>query len=1009
MICRSSEIQNEFFVVKIMRVRLTKKSSLIGIFLLLFVGGGLFYYQTAQGVNRTWDGGGTDGTCGGGAGDGNKWSCAANWSGDVAPGASDIAVFDTTSTKDVTIASNISVAGISINAGYTGTITQTSTFTVTVGSSHYSQADGTFTGGSGTIDINGTFTLSGGTFTSTSGTLEVGRGSSSETVFTQSAGTFNHNNGTVTFVSIDSGNNGNVFTVDVATTLTLYNIVVDCSCFTGSSGLVTATGDTIIASNDFTHTNGALYGAWETQGNVIIGSGADGGDGTLTMTGTGSKTYTYSSGGTGPHLRVNNASISVSANTGTTDLKTSLFSLLAGSFTAPTGTFSIGRQRSSSETFFTVSSGTTFNNNNGIVNLVPNDSTNNGALFTLDVNTSLTFYDAIVNCVTACGTGVTTAAGDTIIVSNNFTHTNGVLKGTWEVQGNYTVATTADGGTAGITFTGGNNQTYTDQGGSETDGDVTINKSGGTVTLASGADWNATNQDLTITAGTLDASTFNITTTNFTVNGGTFTGGSGTVTTSGPFNMSSGTFTGGAGNVLIGTTYTLSGGTFTAPSGNLQIPNNFTHTAGGTFNHNNGTVTFTGFFTTTDVSTSETFYNLILNHSSGYIHTIASGDTLVVLNTFTQSQGGFNTGTIEARGNVVINAAQATNTGTLTFLVAGDQTITSTSGNTGKLYIAKSSGTVSLTGDLTILNDVEIVSGTFTSTSGTLTLSGNWIHTAGGTFNHNNGTVVMTVAFNSTPDVTSSISSSGLFYNLTKTNTGNLTLASGDIFTVQGTFTHTDGTVNTGTINAQGNVVIATTADGGSGFLSFTGGSNQVYTDQGGNEPDGDVAINKTPGSSVTLASNADWNAASQDVTITSGELNMGASYNLSTTALTVATNGHLSNYGTGDLTLAGNVSNSGNIRFRSNGTCGGTDSISIASSSAGVQRTWSGSGTYLFHDVTVQDQGGSAAITAYSSTSVSGNGVNWTFSGAACPSVPPAAGLSTGKINVTTGKLNLR
>jgi len=29
----------------------------------------------------TWDGGGTDGTCGGGAGDGNKWSCAANWVG----------------------------------------------------------------------------------------------------------------------------------------------------------------------------------------------------------------------------------------------------------------------------------------------------------------------------------------------------------------------------------------------------------------------------------------------------------------------------------------------------------------------------------------------------------------------------------------------------------------------------------------------------------------------------------------------------------------------------------------------------------------------------------------------------------------------------------------------------------------------------------------------------------------------------------------------------------------
>ena len=150
------------------------------------------------------------------------------------------------------------------------------------------------------------------------------------------------------------------------------------------------------------------------------------------------------------------------------------------------------------------------------------------------------------------------------------------------------------------------------------------------------------------------------------------------------------------------------------------------------------------------------------------------------------------------------------------------------------------------------------------------------------------------------------------------------------------------------------------------------------------------------------------WYTSSGD-TITSGELNMGASYNLSTTALTVSTAGHLSNNGTGDLTLAGNVSNTGNIRFMSSGTCGGTDSISITSSSAGFQRTWSGAGTYLFHDVTVQDQGGSSAITAYSSTSVSGNGGNWTFSGGACPAQPPAVGVPSGIINVQSGPWYVR
>lgn len=593
------------------------------------------YWQNVQGVNRTWDGGGVDGTCGG-AGTANNWSCPANWSSDTAPTASDVAIFDGTSTKDATINANISVAGISINAGYTGTITQSGSFTVTVGSSHYSQAAGTFTGGSGTIDINGTFTLSGGTFTSTSGTLEVGRNiGSNETILTVSSGTFSHNNGTVKFNP--SGNGFGIFTADINTTLTLYNIEVSNGLNLGDV-ITTGSGDTIIAINDFTHTNSALSGSWEVQGNVVIGSSADGGTGTLTMTGTGSKTYTYTASGIAAHLRINNATLAVTANTGTTALRTTLFSVLAGTFTAPTGTLTIGTSLTASQDIFNISSGATFIHNAGTVEFIP--YFNSFATFYVNVDTTQTFHNVTINIGNNQSDVIATGSGDTITVANNFTHTNGKIAGTWEVQGNYTVATTADGGSAPITFTGGN---------------------------------------------------------------------------------------------------------------------------------------------------------------------------------------------------------------------------------------------------------------------------------------------------------------------------------------------------------------------------------AQVYTDQGGDEANGDVTLNKTPGSSVRLASNADWNAGSQDVIITSGELNMGASYNISTTALTVSTDGSLTNNGTGDLTLAGNVSNSGNLRFLGNGTCGGADSISIASSSAGVQRTWSGAGTYLFHDVTVQDQGGSSAITAYSSTSVSGNGGNWTFSGGACPAQPPAVGLSTGKINMQSGKINLR
>ena len=39
----------------------------------------LAFATQAEAAIITWDGGGTDGTCGGAAGDGNQWSCAANW------------------------------------------------------------------------------------------------------------------------------------------------------------------------------------------------------------------------------------------------------------------------------------------------------------------------------------------------------------------------------------------------------------------------------------------------------------------------------------------------------------------------------------------------------------------------------------------------------------------------------------------------------------------------------------------------------------------------------------------------------------------------------------------------------------------------------------------------------------------------------------------------------------------------------------------------------------------
>jgi hypothetical protein len=300
----------------------------------------------------------------------------------------------------------------------------------------------------------------------------------------------------------------------------LYNIVANGNSSCGGYATVAAaSGDTILSTNNFTHANGALTGTWEVQGNVIIGSGAYGGDGTITMTGAGSKTYTYTAGGTGSHLRINNAGISVSANSGTTDIKVTLFSLLAGTFVAPSGSMTLGRYYSSAETILTVSGGT-FNHNNGTVAFVPSGGCGN-PIFTADVLSSLTLNNVTVNASSGCGGQgkIATASGDTI-TTNNFTQTDGYIDGTWEIQGNYTVGAGADGGAGTLSFTGPNDQTYTDNGGDEPNGNITINKPVGTVlNLASNADWNSAGQTTTITSGILNLGAYNLYT------GGTLTVG----------------------------------------------------------------------------------------------------------------------------------------------------------------------------------------------------------------------------------------------------------------------------------------------------------------------------------------------------------------------------------------------------------------------------------------------------------------------------------------------------
>src|SRR5207302_8066934 len=112
-------------------------------------------------ANFTWIGLGID----------TSWLTTGNWQGGVVPGSSDTPIFDGNSSKNSTVVAGFAgtIGNLTINTGYTGTITLGRSLTI---NGSYTQAAGTFTAGSNALTTGG-FTLSGGTFNAPSSTLTV--------------------------------------------------------------------------------------------------------------------------------------------------------------------------------------------------------------------------------------------------------------------------------------------------------------------------------------------------------------------------------------------------------------------------------------------------------------------------------------------------------------------------------------------------------------------------------------------------------------------------------------------------------------------------------------------------------------------------------------------------------------------------------------------------------------------------------------------------------------------
>ncbi|MBF0244474.1 MAG: hypothetical protein HQL31_04300, partial [Planctomycetes bacterium] len=303
------------------------------------------------------------------------------------------------------------------------------------------------------------------------------------------------------------------------------------------------------------------------------------------------------------------------------------------------------------------------------------------------------------------------------------------------------------------------------------------------------------------------------------------------------------------------------------------------------------------------------FNNLAINkiNSSYDSFTIASGDTIEVLGDLTLTNGKIITGTIAAKGNLLVDAAFNGGTGSLiingtsaqTLLINGGMlpnfTIDNPQANlslaasasatmSGTFTLAEgnilfdSGGSLTVSGDYTqsggnfhggnstlaFNDDFVISSGNFTATSGTISFSPNTATflnfriSAGANFVHNGGTLdfYSTGSSNHNIDVATSATFNNLTINKINSSNDYFTIASGDIVEVLGDLILTNGRMNTGTIVAKGDFSVGPAFNGGSGNLQISGTGVQAldFSGVGGVIPN---LLIDNPLATLTLAANA--------------------------------------------------------------------------------------------------------------------------------------------------------
>ena len=425
------------------------------------------------------------------------WATAGNWTNNNVPGASDIALFNgkcAAANCDVNIPSGLSVKGFRIESSYTGTITQPSGISFTVGTGGWIQNGGTFAGGNSAITFTQYMKLTGGTFTATSGTLTLGLSNSCSTVrsLDYTAGTFNHNNGRFKVIQGRSGGGSCHATSELnyIASFTVYDLEFNVPATSGGwySYLNYINASKITVARNYYNYGHMVNLSVDVSGDLYLNKNNGTGSGIINLVGTGSQNFNYTNASTASEIiKINKTAGTVQAGSGT-NLAAYALELNQGTFIAPTGTLTLGIPTGTGGVFniLLIAAGTTFNTNSGLISFSHYRVGANHTNPNINVPVGFEFNNVELTAPATAGGwyDYITSTTSPLVVNGNFDFKGKVNNANWNVKGNITISANATGGNSLIKAIGNTDQTITGGGTALVFPNLEIASTGGTVFLS---------------------------------------------------------------------------------------------------------------------------------------------------------------------------------------------------------------------------------------------------------------------------------------------------------------------------------------------------------------------------------------------------------------------------------------------------------------------------------------------------------------------------------------------